>query len=196
MIRSLRGTVEGTGTTYLVLNVQGVGYLIHMNTLKYGYEVGDSVHLHTYLAVRETALDLYGFPTTSELDFFNLLLSIPKIGPKSALQILGQADVTVLTEAIQARDAGHLHKVSGIGKKTAENIVQFLYDKVENLPNARAADATATTPAASRSHSDAIAALISLGYNPGEARSTVRTIANFSSTTDLIKQALQQLSQN
>ncbi|MBY0309735.1 Holliday junction branch migration protein RuvA [Patescibacteria group bacterium] len=185
MIRSLHGTVESTSITHLVLNVNGVGYLIYMNAFKAGYDVGDTLHLHTYLAVRETALDLYGFPTAHELEFFQLLLTIPKIGPKSALQILSQAEISILTEAIRMKDATMLHKLSGIGKKTAENIVQFLHDKLEHV-------ATPLDPQ-DRMQSDAIDVLISLGYSPTDARSAVRAVATHTDTTDLVKQALRQL---
>lgn len=191
MIRSLRGVIENTHPLHLIISVSGVGYLVYMNTLRGRYEVGDTVHVFTHLAVRETALDLYGFPTTDELAFFELLLTIPKIGPKSALQILNQAEPAVLTEAIRARDAGYLHKVSGIGKKTAENIVQFLHDKLEGVSFVRA---EIDGDPIDRNQSDAIDALISLGYNPADARSSVRALTEKGETTDLIKQALKNLS--
>lgn len=193
MIRSLHGVVESTGLHHLVLNVQGVGYLVYMNILRHGYEVGDQLHLHTYLAVRETALDLYGFPTDEELRFFELLMTVPKIGPKSALQILGQADLAILTEAIEAKDATLLHKLSGIGKKTAENIVQFLHDKLETV-RVSGGVARTTGEVGDRSHSDAIDALITLGYPPADARAAVRAIATHVDTKDLVKQALRHLS--
>lgn len=193
MIRSLHGTVESTSHTHLVLNVNGVGYLIYMNTLRYGYDIGDILHLHTYLAVRETALDLYGFPTLQELDFFQLLLTIPKIGPKSALQILSQADISILTEAVKMKDASMLHKLSGIGKKTAENIVQFLHDKLEHV--AITGTGTTSDNPTDRTQSDAIDALISLGYPAADARSTVRAITDYTDTKNLITLALRQLSQ-
>lgn len=195
MIRSLSGTVQSTSPVHLVLDVHGVGYLIYMNTLRYGYVAGDTILLHTHLAVRENALDLYGFPTTLELEFFHLLLSIPKIGPKSAVQILSQADTTVLTEAIRTRDAGHLHKVSGIGKKTAENIVQFLHEKIDHLARPTHPESNNPESVTNRVETDAIDALISLGYNPSEARESVRAITTHTSTTDLITKALRTLSQ-
>lgn len=196
MIRSLRGIVQSTSPTHLVLDVQGVGYLIYMNTLRGNYTIGDTALLHTHLAVRENALDLYGFSTTLELEFFHLLLSIPKIGPKSALQILSQADTAVLTEAIRTSDAGHLHKVSGIGKKTAENIVQFLHEKIDHLVHPTYLETSNSEPAANRTETDAIDALISLGYNPSEARESVRAITTHTGTTDLITKALRSLSQS
>lgn len=192
MIRSLSGTVERTALTHLVLSVGGVGYLIYMNTLRYGYEVGDTLHLHTHLAVRETALDLYGFPNLEELEYFELLLQVPKIGPKSALQILGQADIAVLTEAIRAKDASLLTKLAGIGKKTAENIVQFLHDKLDHVAPSTAESRAAASPS-DRAQSDAIDALIALGYPAADARSAVRA-QSATEATELVKLALRELS--
>jgi Holliday junction DNA helicase RuvA len=192
MIRSLSGTVERIALTHLVLSVGGVGYLIYMNTLRYGYRVGDTVHLHTHLAVRETALDLYGFPSLQELEYFELLLEVPKIGPKSALQILGQADIAVLSEAIRAKDASLLTKLAGIGKKTAENIVQFLHDKLDHV-SLPTTDNLGAAPPLDTAHSDAIDALIALGYPAADARTAVRG-QNATETTELVKLALRQLS--
>ncbi len=192
MIRSLSGTVERTSLSSLVLNVGGVGYLIYMNTLRYGYEVGDTLHLHTHLAVRETALDLYGFPSLEELEYFELLMEVPKIGPKSALQILSQADIAVLSEAIRAKDASLLTKLAGIGKKTAENIVQFLHDKLDHVaPSSGGSSAGSTAP--DRAQSDAIDALIALGYPAADARSAVRA-QSATAATELVKLALRELS--
>ena len=91
MIRSLRGQIAQLGEKSRVVSVQDIGYLVHTPTVRKQYIPDSEVFLHTHLAVRETALDLYGFETIDELAFFELLLSVPKIGPKSALQILCQA---------------------------------------------------------------------------------------------------------
>jgi holliday junction DNA helicase RuvA len=133
MIRMLVGEVAAVADGYVTVLVGGVGYLVGTNTKGVMFRTGDKVTLHTHLAVRETALDLYGFTTVSELDIFELLMLVPKIGPKSALQVMNQASPTLLLEAIGKKDAGYLHKLSGIGKKTCENIVQFLHDKVEGM---------------------------------------------------------------
>jgi holliday junction DNA helicase RuvA len=193
MIRSLRGTIEYADLLSVVVSVGGVGYLVHMNTLRYGYDVGDDVHLHTHLAVRETALDLYGFPTRDELAFFELLMTIPKIGPKSALQVLGHADIATLSEAVRIQDATLLHKLSGIGKKTAESIVSHLRDK---LAPPSVSETPSSGTVADRQQTDAIDALVTLGYAPAEARSAVRSIDTYADTKDLVTQALRTLSRN
>src|SRR3989344_616380 len=91
MIRSLKGQIAQLGVNSLVVSVQDIGYLVYTPTVRKQYLPDSEVFLHTHLAVRETALDLYGFETVEELTFFELLLSVPKIGPKSALQILCQS---------------------------------------------------------------------------------------------------------
>jgi Holliday junction DNA helicase RuvA len=192
MIRSLKGHIEHVDYLTVVLGVSGVGYLVYAHTLRHGYEVGDEVHLHTHQVVRENTLELYGFPTREELAFFELLLTIPKIGPKSAMQILAQADILMLTQAIRTKDATMLHKLSGIGKKTSENIVQFLHDKMTDPDFSTAV--TGTVVSVDRAHTDAIDALVTLGYPPHEARSTVRTITVYVDTKDLVTQALRLLS--
>ncbi|PJC56058.1 Holliday junction branch migration protein RuvA, partial [Candidatus Kaiserbacteria bacterium CG_4_9_14_0_2_um_filter_41_32] len=103
MIRLLEGVVAGKAPGGLVISVGGVGYHVR-TTKKVPTAVGVSLRLFTHLAVRETALDLYGFLTETELEFFELLLTIPKIGPKSALQILDQADVNLIVEAVNLQD--------------------------------------------------------------------------------------------
>lgn len=147
----------------------GVGYEVTIPNAGV-LEPGTTIFLHTYLAVRETALDLYGFTQKTDKDFFELLLSVPKIGPKSALQILSQADANFILECIQTEDPSRLHKLAGIGKKTCENIVTNLKDKVATLtfPTTTGTDTTL-----SRVQIDAIDALISLGFDPKTARTGV-----------------------
>jgi holliday junction DNA helicase RuvA len=191
MIRLIEGIVATTSPTSVVVLVHGVGYLIHTNATKYAYTAGDSVTFHTYLAVRETALDLYGFRTTKELEFFELLLSVPKIGPKSALQILNQADPDLIATAVIINDADHLHTVSGIGKKTASNIVTALSGKI---------DATTTTidtalPVSSDfspNQQDAIDALVTLGYDHKEAQVLILKLDNNLPAKDLIQAVLKR----
>ena len=82
------------------------------------------MHIHTHLAVRENALDLYGFTTHDELTMFEQLIKLQKIGPKTAIQILSQASLETLRKAVQTNDATYLSKMSGIGKKSAEKILK------------------------------------------------------------------------
>jgi Holliday junction DNA helicase RuvA len=176
---------------YVTVGVGGIGYLVGATTKTTAFKAGAHVTLHTHLAVRETALDLYGFTTTSELDLFELLLLVPKIGPKSALQVLNQASPTLLIEAISKKDGAYLHKLSGIGKKTCENIVQFLHEKIEHM--VFAADLQPSSPF-NDAQTDAIDALIALGYDLALARQTIKDLDdNELNTNELITKALKRI---
>jgi holliday junction DNA helicase RuvA len=191
MIRSLEGTIAAYTDTSVVINVQGIGYLVHTNALKQNYMVGEQAYLHTHLAVRETALDLYGFREARELECFELLLSVPKIGPKSALSILIQADPDLIATAVVMQDAEHLHKVSGIGKKTAANIVTALTGKIDAATATISPDLS-LSPQLTTAQTDAIDALITLGYEQKEARSLVLKLEAGLPAKDLIHAALKQ----
>ncbi len=190
MIRLVSGEVTSVSGTGVVILVGGLGYLVHTNK-KAALLPGDTTTLHTYLAVRETALDLYGFLSNVELHCFELLLTIPKIGPKSAMQILDAADVTLIVEAINLGDAAHLTKLSGIGKKTAEKIVTELKDKIEVLTFATG---TIAPDAHTESYNDAFDTLLTLGYNPVNVRRVLEEIGAGETTSTLVKLALQKLS--
>ncbi len=189
MIRQLRGTLLESGELEVVIDVGGVGYLVHTPDAAF-FAIGGEARLHTHLAVRENALDLYGFAETESLRVFELLLTLPKIGPKSALQILAQADVSLLREAVNKNDAGYLSKLSGIGKKSAEKIVVGLRDKLGTADNDAA---TSEIPHAA----DTIDALIALGYAPQDARRVfieiTATNTSLSSSAEVIKLALKYL---
>ena len=169
MIASLSGTVAFRGLKYIVLDVGGVGYRVYMSDLdisRVGAE-GTTLSLHTHLHVREDIMDLYGFFTRSELQFFELLISISGIGPRSALGILGMGPVDQLKRAIAAGDIRHLTKVAGIGKKTAEKVVLELKDKLSG-----GAEHVMYTSG----DADALEALVSLGYSQEEARESLRAV--------------------
>ena len=191
MIRSLTGDVAHIADGYVTVVVHGVGYLVGTPTKTATFSTGEAVTFYTHLAVRENALDLYGFTTPSELDVFELLLQVPKIGPKSALHILTEASPTLLLEAIGKKDAAYLHKLSGIGKKTCENIVQFLQDKLNTLGFD---NATIVSHSFSDAENDAIDALVSLGYDMTSALTVIKELALAEATAhDLVKQALKQI---
>lgn len=189
MIRALTGTIDSIMEGAVTLDVRGVGYFIAVPTKTTGFTKGEELTLHTHLAVRENAMDLYGFTTLTELEVFEMLLTVPKVGPKSALQILNQASPTLLIESISKNDPQQLHKLSGIGKKTCENLVLALNKKIENFGFAEAEDA----PKIDAEKSDAIDALVSLGYDLGTARSVVSEMETDLSTNEIIKKALKQL---
>jgi Holliday junction DNA helicase RuvA len=186
MIGQLRGAVAHKGERHVILDVAGVGYRVATTpeTVK-TLSLSETSTLLTHLAVRENALDLYGFRTARELEFFELLLTVSGVGPKSALAIISLAPPDVLEKAILGGDASYLTKVSGIGKKSAEKIVVELKDKL-----------VALTPAGGptlNSEAEAVEALQALGYSLPEARTALKNVAGDLDTGERVKQALKQL---
>lgn len=193
MIRQLTGTIGRFETTSIIFSVNGVGYLV-FTPRPNEWPTATEVTVYTHLAVRETALDLYGFATTSELELFELLLTLPKIGPKSALQIMSTTSLELITEAVTNEDAGQLTKLAGLGKKTAEKVVAGLKDKLAplTLPGTSPIETTNATW-----QRDAIDALIALGYPEVDARKTVQALpATISTSNEAVRTALQTLSQS
>lgn len=192
MISYLRGPIIELGTRYVVLDMHGLGYKVYttddtIHTLKIGQETTFWAHL----VVREDALDLYGFTTQKERSFFELLISISGIGPKSALNILSLVTSDTLASSIRSGSVAHLVKVSGIGKKTAEKIVLELKDK---LSGASFQSDNPTLSAGMSSDMDAIEALKSLGYETDDAREALKKIStDISDTGKKVKAALKEL---
>lgn len=190
MISHLKGQVTHLDLKYAVIDVGGIGYKISVTTptLEYLSHHKESVSVWTYLAVREDALDLYGFISKDELEFFELLLTISGIGPKSALGILNTASIDTIKDAIFEDDPSYLTKVSGIGKKNAEKIVRELQDKIGIAP---ASDSSLGLK--QKESSMAIEALISLGYSTEEARDAIKKVDKSLTTENQVKQALKIL---
>jgi len=188
MISHISGTLIQKTQKSLVVEVSGIGYTLYATppTLAL-YHTGDMVSLWTHLAVRENSMDLYGFKDHEELSFFELLIGISGIGPKGALGILSVADVTTLTKAVGSGDTSYLTKVSGIGKKSAEKIVLELQDKLGSLSQGNEASGL-------KEKSEALEALVSLGYSLQDARSALKEISGTATTTnELVREALKKL---
>lgn len=167
MIAQLTGEVARKDSRGIVLDVDGVGYRVHVVREHGGrIAIGAKISLLTYLAVRETALDLYGFENTEALDYFELLITVPGIGPKSALAILSLAAPEVLRRAILADDTTYLTRVSGIGRKSAEKIIVTLKDKLGRLQDGE--------PGLLTDEVETLEALQALGYTLTEAREAVK----------------------
>ncbi|PIR37240.1 MAG: Holliday junction branch migration protein RuvA [Candidatus Zambryskibacteria bacterium CG10_big_fil_rev_8_21_14_0_10_42_12] len=185
MIGYLKGTVVGHKKDGVVLLCNDVGYRVFTTTESRLKDVGSPLSLWTYLAVRETALDLYGFETEQELSMFELLLTVSGIGPRSALSTLDTSGIPALRRAILAQDAALLTKTTGVGKKTAEKIVLELKGKIEE---------DGEDLGSGRENMEAIDALIALGYGERVAREAIERVTDKSlPTTDLIKQALKHV---
>lgn len=193
MIRHIRGTITDITEGQIVVDVAGVGYLIHTATTTDHFKLDTEVKFHTHMAVQERAQDLYGFNTRDELELFTILLTIPKVGPKSAMQIMQKADTELLKTSVLSNDAAHLSKMSGIGKKTAEKIVLGLKDKFENFAGAytNTGGDTVQQPAYT---ADAIDALIALGYPQSDARQTIQQLPDgIQNANEAVREALKEL---
>ena len=167
MIGAIEGEVKVVRTGFCIVAAGGVGYkLFAKREALQALVPGEDVSFWTHHAVRENAQDLFGFLAEEELRFFELLLTVSGIGPKSGLAILDLAPVETLRSAIASGNANYLTKVSGIGRKTAEKIIVELKDKVglERGSPRMAAD------------EEALEALASLGYSLSEAREALRKV--------------------
>ena len=134
MISSVSGEIKYIGEDFLEIVSGSTGYKVFSTSNTLGaYSLGQNVEIFTYLYVRENSLDLYGFNTREERDFFEVLIGISGIGPKGAIGILSAAPLDLLKKAIASGDTSILTRVSGIGQKTASRIIIELKDK---LPDA------------------------------------------------------------
>ncbi|OGY92856.1 MAG: Holliday junction DNA helicase RuvA [Candidatus Komeilibacteria bacterium RIFCSPLOWO2_02_FULL_48_11] len=172
MISSIKGSIINKGKSGVTVDVQGVGFLVFLpaNELP-KLAVGQEVFLHTYLSVKEDALDLYGSLEKGVIDWFRLLLNVKGIGPKSSLAVMSIVKPKDLSAAIQTGKSDILIAL-GVGKKTAERIVLELKTKALELS---AASGPVDHPALAL-ESEALSALESLGYSRDQAREALRGI--------------------
>jgi holliday junction DNA helicase RuvA len=199
MIHHLSGTLAEALPTQIVVDVGGVGYhvLIPLSSYDKLPPVGTQLKILTHLAVREDAHVLYGFMGAAERDLFRLLVGhVSGIGPKTALDVLSGTTVSSFKACVVAGDIAALSKIKGIGKKTAERIVVELKDKVGIAAAWEAASAAhAPTPEEARI-TDAVLALIALGYKQVDAHKAVKAAAAkqpAASTEELVTAGLKLL---
>lgn len=166
MIASLRGTLVSKSPTEITLDVQGVGYgiSIPLSTYERLGQLNTSATLLTYLHVREDSLQLFGFSTEEERSLFRLLISVSGIGPKMAQGILSGISTGDLKSHIISGDIGALTTIPGVGRKLGERLVVELRDKIGRLEIASNLPGPATDET-SRVRSEALLALLSLGYS-------------------------------
>ena len=197
MIASLNGKLIFKGDNYAIVECGGVGMrcLIAQTTSVILPDVGENVFLHTYLSVREDALDLYGFAAEDEMEAFKLVISVSGVGPKIGLALLSQFTADQLYLFIASSDAKALTAAAGVGLKLAQRIVLELKDKVGVYTTNEVATRVAAVSKASTNNNskEAVAALVSLGYTQSEASLAVGALDLTLSTEDLIKQALKSL---
>jgi holliday junction DNA helicase RuvA len=186
VIASLTGEVSSSSNGQVIVDVGGVGYLVHStSSVSASLSIGQKVRFHTSLVVREDSMTIFGFLDAAQLEVFELLLSVNGVGPKSALAILAELSVDQISQAVTAETDQVFKAVSGIGPKTAKLIVLTLAGKVtsgrvENLaPNSEMA----------------VEGLIGLGWSERQARDAVASVAEAEMTDrELLKAALQILS--
>jgi holliday junction DNA helicase RuvA len=171
MIASLSGSVSYIGSDSIVLEVGGVGIKVFVSApLRDKLRVGETTFLYTHLIVRQDALTLYGFETTEGREFFELLMSVDGIGPKSALSILSVMTPDAIRRAVFNEQAEVFTRVPGVGKKTSQKILLYLQDRIKTVegfePMATLTDAD----------TEVLSALTSLGYSVVEAQAALQAI--------------------
>jgi Holliday junction DNA helicase RuvA len=193
MIARLRGEVLERGDGMVVVDVGGVGYLVHLPTSTQVPARGQAVELHTSLQVREDSMTLYGFTTASELRLFELLISSSGVGPKLALSVLSTLRPPAVESAIATGDVAMLTSVPGIGRKVADRLILELRDRVAPLDAVGAPGSDGGQDASAVA--EVRAALSGFGFTPGEVQAALAavTATGDESASELLRQALQRL---
>lgn len=199
MIAFLTGRLAFKTPTHLTLDVQGVGYEVHIPLSTY-YALPNlnevtALNIHTHL--REDAIQLFGFLSQSEKESFLLLTSVSGIGPKLALSVLSSLSVIDLAHAIQSEDVEKLATVPGIGKKSAGRIALELKDKVDKIHGIRSQATAADTPDLDGPYEDALSALVNLGYRAQDAKEALKRVTKAATgplaLKELIRKGLKEL---
>ena len=201
MYAFIEGQVVEKTNNSLVLLAGGVGYLLNcsMSTISAAPKTGDTMRCHTWLSVREDAMELFGFASKEEKQLFLLLTGVTGVGPKMALALLSTLSASDLRLAIIMEDDKTLARAPGVGKKIAQRITLELKDKLGQFEfsggsGAAAAPSAPVAPAAADNVAQAMAALTGLGYTPAEARDALQKIENKNAPVDeLLRLALRSM---
>lgn len=191
MISYITGTIQSTSKdSIIVLTSGGIGYEVLLTAVHaMEQRIGTSIALHTYLRVTDSTHTLYGFFSTHEKDFFELLISVSGVGPKSAMNILALGSIDEISNAIARKDVKYLTAVQGMGKKTAERLVVELKNKVDAVSVASDDDVDGTVM------SEVIDALVAMGYGKSDAVEIVKQLDTKDKKTEqVLKDALKLLS--
>ena len=202
MIAFLVGVIEEKGENSLIIDVNGVGYMLNVSTttLTTVGQVGERAKVFTYMAVREDDVSLFGFSTQEERELFYQLITVSGIGPKGALSILSSMTVSDIQFAVAGADAKAFAAVPGVGKKTAERAIIDLKDKVDIIG---AFEAKITSDLSGKKAAPAVTvkeevleALVSLGYSASNAARALdkMTITESTTTEQLLSDTLKQMS--
>lgn len=200
MISYIRGELAAFEEDKVIVDVGGIGYGIYMPAQAMGMlpAAGNEVKIHTYLNVKEDAMQLFGFLTRDDLEVFKLVIGVNGIGPKGGLSILSQLTPDDLRFAVMANDVKAIQAAPGIGKKTAEKLILELKDKlsIEDVLNRdEQTDTIVSQTTGQEVQSDAVQALVALGYGSTEALRAVKKVEMEKEATaeDILKQALKYL---
>lgn len=198
MIASVRGKLIYADNSVAVVECNGVGFkcFASIKTLSKLPKTGSEAFLYTYLSVKEDALDLFGFADTNELECFKLLISVSGVGAKTAISFLSEYTPDQISFYIISGDYKSLTHVSGVGTKTAQRIVLELKDKIgKGTITLSEETASVGRMDADRSNiSEAVAALVALGFSQSEASLAISKLDPSMSVNDLIKGGLKNLS--
>lgn len=193
MIGSLLGDLAQKQAPYVVVQCGGVGYEVEtpMSTFLELPEVGANVFLHIHFLVRQDAQILYGFTTREEKSLFRLLLKVSGVGAKMGLAILSAMSVSDFERCVQLEDTAMLTKIPGVGKKTADRLIIEMRDKIFQEPSQKKTVTGVTVGSDPRS--EAVDALVSLGYKPAEVQRLLSQLdLKEKSAEDIIRLALRQ----
>ncbi|MGB2241169.1 MAG: Holliday junction branch migration protein RuvA [Candidatus Puniceispirillaceae bacterium] len=181
MIAQLRGTIVHTDTQLIIIDVQGVGYAVHVSGRTQGQlsALSGEVSILTEMQVREDSMTLFGFVDAAERDAFRLLITVQGVGAKAAMAILSVLDPNALTDAIVAGDKAMVARADGVGPKIAQRVVNELSEKIGKIPSLGGgtigADFAGAAPDSADAviQQDAVSALVNLGYGRSEAHAAV-----------------------
>jgi Holliday junction DNA helicase RuvA len=191
MIGFLTGKIISSKPTKLILDVNGVGYVVNISINTFEMISGkDTVSLYVYTSVKEDSISLFGFYSESEKEMFELLITVNGIGPKLAINLLSGIQTDDLKNAIETSNISRIIAIPGIGRKTAERLVLELRTKVELVKE------EGTVPTSVSIKHEAVSALTTLGYNSKIAENIIRNILQNNPSLpleELIKKALSEL---
>lgn len=190
----VKGTLVQKGDNYLVIDAGGVGYMIYtsLTSISSAGETGERITMYTYLHVREDVMDLFGFTSIEEKNMFIHLISVSGVGPKAALAILSVTTPAQFAVAVVTNDVKTITKAAGVGPKMAQRVILELKDKLKK-EELEIDFADEESEIFSDNKSEAVSALVVLGYNVHDAQRAVKRIDGTLEVEDIIKKALSGL---
>ena len=201
MFSYLKGYLTQKGQNFAVIEVSGIGFKVYTSatTLQSisASEENSPVTFYTYLYIKEGIMDLYGFSSQEELNMFELLISVSGVGAKGAIGVLSALTPSKLAVSLVTNDVASIKKASGIGPKTAQRIILELKDKIKNeelIASPQEKSAEDAEFIANDARSEAVSALMVLGYSKFEAeRAVAKASPDLTDTEEIIKSALKEL---